>query len=113
MARSVNTALLALWRERFTSSENAGRTAKELAALFDVHVATIQYWRSKLAALDKLEQTSSSSQSAFVPVLVQPAMTGQQVVVVRLPGDVTISLPCDAISALITVIDQLKPARRA
>lgn len=107
MARSGNKALLALWRERLTSSENVGRTVKELATLFDVHVTTVQYWRGKVAELDRAEQVSRTTPSAFVPVIVQAPASPEQIIV-KLPGDVTICLPCAATSALVAVLTALK-----
>ena len=114
MGRSSSEASLALWRERFATGENVGRTAKELAALFGVHVTTIQYWRSKLAAIDKPQPAPASTlarQSAFVPVRVHSPRSSEQVVV-KLPGEVVIYLPADATGALVTVLTQLQCARR-
>ena len=113
MARSGSGASLALWRERLAAGENVGRTVKELAALFGVHVTTVQYWRSKLAAIDAQGSSPASSQnrqSAFVPVRVHSPRLSEQVVV-RLPGEVVIYLPANATGALVTVLTQLQCAR--
>lgn len=103
MPRTVNSVSLGVWRERLTAPENAGLTSKELGEMFDVHASTVLYWRRKL----RPEVLATKSSPNFLPVFVNPVSSTQNVVV-RLPGDVTISVPCDATSALVTVLGQLQ-----
>ena len=107
MPRTVNSVSLGVWRERLAAPENAARTAKELGEKFDVHASTVLYWRRKLAGVHRPGAVATQSLSNFVPMLVNP-VSSTQTVVVRLPGDVTISVPCDATSALVTVLGQLQ-----
>lgn len=107
MPRTVNSVSLGVWRERLTAPENAGLTSKELGEMFDVHASTVLYWRRKLADGQRPEVLATKSSPNFLPVFVNPVSSTQNVVV-RLPGDVTISVPCDATSALVTVLGQLQ-----
>lgn len=107
MPRSVNGVSLGVWRERLTASENVDRTAKELGELFGVHASTVQYWRHKVADAGRPEASPVKSSPNFLPVVVKPS-TSVDSVVVRLPGEVTISVPCDATLALVTVMNQLR-----
>lgn len=107
MPRSVHGASLDVWRERLAAPENAARTAKELGVMFGVHASTVQYWRHKVADSRRPEAAPAKSSPNFLPVVVRPVATMESVVV-RLPGDVSISVPCDATSALVTVLNQLR-----
>jgi transposase-like protein len=109
MPRSVNGASLGFWRERLATPKYATRTDKELGAMFGVHASTVQYWRRKVSNSQQSEAAPAKSSSNFLPVFVRPASTMDSVVV-RLPGDVSISVPCDATSALVTVLNQLRQA---
>lgn len=107
MPRSVYDASLGVWRERLAAPENVQRTAKELGVLFGVDASTVQYWRHKVADADRPEAAPVKSSHNFLPVVVKSA-SSVDAVVVRLPGEVTISVHCDATLALVTLMNQLR-----
>jgi hypothetical protein len=107
MGRSVQGMSLDIWRDRLTAPENASRTAKELGAMFGVHASTVQYWRHKVADSQQPGAAPANSSPNFLPVVVRP-VSAMDSVVFRLPGDVSISVPCDSTSALVTVLNQLR-----
>lgn len=106
MPRSVNGLSLGVWRERFAMPENATRTAKELGARFGVHASTVHYWRRRVADAERLQTASSKGSPNFVPVMVKSIGDSDRVIV-RLPGEVSITVPCEATNALITLLNQL------
>lgn len=107
MPRSVNGGSLEVWRQSLAAPENVQRTAKELGELFGVHASTVQYWRHKVADADRPETAPAKGSHNFLPVDVKSA-SSVDAVVVRLPGEVSISVPCDATLALVTVMNQLR-----
>jgi hypothetical protein len=100
MPRSLNGASLDVWRERLAAPENATRTAKELGFMFGVHASTVQYWRHRVADSQRLDAAPAKSSHNFLPVVARPVGAIESVVV-RLPGDGAISVPCEAASALV------------
>ena len=105
MARSVDGAKWAQWRERMGRFQKGRRSAAEFCRREGVSEAAFYQWRRRLAEADA-EALASEEPAGFMPVRV----VGGASIDVRLPGGTQLLIPTGDPQALHLVIETLARA---
>ena len=112
MAFTSHPGKIPLWQERFKQFENSKLSIESFCESIGCCEATFYYWKRKIAESSQSPAPPKTSRNrrtrSFVPVLVKPSPS--QCVTVLLSDGTKIELHCDAISALLAVLEDAKKA---
>jgi hypothetical protein len=101
-----------LWQARFKQFENSKLTIESFCDSIGCCIATFYYWKRKIAESSQSPTPAKTIRNrrtrAFVPVLVKPNQS--QSVIVMLSNGTKIELQCDAMKALLAVLEVDKKA---
>jgi transposase-like protein len=101
-----------LWQERFKQFENSKLSIPSFCKSVGCCEATFYYWKRKVAESSQSPTPAKTIRNrrtrSFVQVLVKPSQS--QSVIVMLSNGTKIELQCDAMKALLVVLEVAKKA---
>jgi uncharacterized protein involved in tolerance to divalent cations len=105
MAHTPNPVRLQLWKDRVAAFKDSGETIAVFCKNLPCSVNSFYAWKKRIEEAQDSVAIQPRQASAFVPLVVRARSEAN--ISIQLPSGVSIQVPCDATSAIKTILERV------